>query len=56
LQDGGGRLTVLIAATGEVVADHVLLAAGEASIIDAHYGGARPAAPARKIRPRKPAE
>jgi len=56
LQAGAGRLTVFVEATGEVVADHPLLAAGQASILDAHYGGARPLAPARKVRPRKPAE
>ncbi len=56
LQVGAGRVTVFIAATGEVVAEHPLLAAGEASIVDAHYGGARPTVPARKIWPRKPAE
>lgn len=56
VQASAGRLTVVIAATGEVVADHPLLAAGEASIIDAHYGGTRPGTPARKVRPRKPAE
>ena len=56
LQAGAGRLTVFIAATGELVAEHPLLAAGGASIVDAHYGGARPAVPARRIKPRKPAE
>ena len=56
VQAGAGRVTVFIAVTGEVVAEHPLLPAGEASILDEHYGGARPAAPARKIRPRKPAE
>lgn len=56
VQAGAGRVTVFIAATGEVVAEHPRLAAGEASILDEHYGGARPTIPARKIRPRKPAE
>jgi hypothetical protein len=56
LQAGAGRLTAFIAATGELVADHPLLPAGEASILDEHYGGTRPAVPARKIRPRSPAE
>jgi len=56
LQVGAGRLRMFVEATGEVVADHPLLAAGEASILDEHYGGARPLAPARKVRPRKPAE
>ena len=56
LQAGAGRLTMFVAVTGQVVADHPLLAAGESSILDEHYGGARPLAPARKVRPRKPAE
>jgi transposase len=53
---GAGRLTVIVAATAEIVAEHPLLAAGEASILDEHYGGPRPNAPARKVRPRTPAE
>ena len=56
LQAGAGRLTMFVAVTGQVIADHPLLAAGESSILDEHYGGARPLAPARKVRPRKPAE
>ena len=56
LQAGAGRLTMFVAVTGQVVADHPLLAVGESSILDEHYGGARPLAPARKVRPRKPAE
>ena len=51
MQAGAGRVTVFIAATGEVVAEHPRLAAGEASILDEHYGGARPTIPARKIQP-----
>ena len=56
VQVGAGRLTVLRTTTGELVADHRLVAAGETSIVDEHYGGARPAVPARKLRPAKPAE
>jgi len=56
LQAGAGRLTVFVQATGDIVAEHRLLAAGGASILDEHYGGARPLAPARKVRPTKPAE
>jgi len=41
--------------TGEVVADHAVVAPGEASVVDAHYRGARPK-PRRAIRPRTPAE
>ena len=36
---------------GEVVAEHLLVAPGEASIHDDHYGGPRPA-PRRAVRPR----
>jgi transposase len=53
---GAGRLTVVVATTGEIVAEHPLLAAGQASILDEHYGGPRPNAPARKVRPRTEAE
>jgi transposase len=52
----GDRLTVIVAGTGEVVAEHPLLAPGEASIADEHYGSTRPAVPARAIRPRTVAE
>ena len=56
LEAGAGRLMVIVADTGEIVAEHPLLPAGQASILDAHYGGPRPNAPARRIRPRTPAE
>jgi len=42
-------------ATGGVVAEHVLVAPGEASVRDDHYGGPRPA-PRRAVRPRTAAE
>src|SRR6185503_11881471 len=35
---------------GEVIAEHRLVAPGEASILDDHYGGPRPA-PQRAVRP-----
>jgi transposase len=38
--------------TGEVVAEHALVAPGESSIADAHYGSARPDKPRRAPRPR----
>jgi hypothetical protein len=38
-------------AAGEMVAEHVLVAQGEASILDEHYGGPRPA-PRRAVRPK----
>jgi hypothetical protein len=52
----GTRVLVLDTGTGEVHAEHPLLAPGEASVLDEHYGGARPAAPVRAIRPRSAAE
>jgi transposase len=41
---------------GEVVAEHMLVAPGEVSLLDDHYGGPRPAAPRRAVRPRTVAE
>jgi hypothetical protein len=40
---------------GEMVAEHMLVAPGEAAILDEHYGGPRPA-PRRAVRPRTSAE
>jgi transposase len=51
----GGRLLITDLATGQVVADHAPVAPGEASILDDHYGGPRPA-PRRAVRPRTEAE
>jgi hypothetical protein len=50
LVQAGGRL-LIAEATGEVVADHALVAPGEASVLDAHYDGPRPA-PSRGPRPK----
>ena len=50
-----GRLLVIVPGTGEVVAGHILVAPGEASVLDEHYGGPRPA-PRRAVRPRTAAE
>jgi len=47
----GDRLLLVNPATGEVIADHLVVPPGEASISDAHYGGARPT-PRRSLRPR----
>src|SRR5260370_1076441 len=41
--------------TGQVVAEHILVAPGEASVLDEHYGGPRPA-PRRAGRPTTAAE
>lgn len=51
----GSRLVIFDAATGLVHAEHALVGPGEASILDEHYGGPRPA-PRRAIRPRTVAE
>jgi transposase len=50
-----GRLLVIVTGSGEVVAEHTLVAPGEASVLDAHYGGPRPA-PRRAVRPKTVAE
>jgi Mu transposase-like protein len=55
LRAGDGRLLMIVAGTGEVVAEHVLVAPGEASVRDEHYGGPRPA-PRRAVRPKTAAE
>ena len=55
LRTDDGRLLAIVAGSGEVVAEHVLVAPGEASVRDEHYGGPRPA-PRRAVRPKTPAE
>jgi hypothetical protein len=50
-QDG----MVLVVFLGEIIARHVLVAPGETSIADEHYGGPRPM-PARAVRPKTTAE
>jgi transposase len=52
---GTGRVLIVDRHTGEVIADHVVVAPGESSVTDEHYGGARPK-PRRAIRPRTVAE
>ncbi|WP_122263792.1 IS21 family transposase [Ornithinimicrobium cerasi] len=52
----GTRVLILDPGTGEVHAEHPLVAPGEASVLDEHYGGPRPATPVRAIRPRSAAE
>jgi hypothetical protein len=51
-----GRLDVIVPGTGELLATHPLVAPGEASVLDEHYGGARPASPPRAVRPKTAAE
>ena len=54
LVQNGGRL-LISEPTGEVVADHPLTTPGEASVLDAHYDGPRPA-PSRGPRPKTATE
>jgi hypothetical protein len=49
-------LMVLEPVTGEVFAEHTLVAPGETSIVDDHYGGPRPDKPRQAARPRTQAE
>jgi hypothetical protein len=56
LRCGEGRLLVIEPSTRAVIADHALVAPGEASVLDDHYGGPRPAVPARAVRPKTVAE
>lgn len=49
-------LQVVVPVTGEIVAEHGLVAPGETSILDAHYGGPRPDTPRRAPRPRTASE
>ncbi len=53
---GSDVVTILMPATGEVLAEHPLMAPGQVSVLDAHYGRPRPNAPARKVTPRTAAE
>ena len=53
---GPTGVTIVAPGTGEVLAEHPLMAPGEASVLDAHYGRSRPNAPARKLTPRSTAE
>lgn len=56
LRSGEGRILVVEPATGAVVADHALVAPGEASVLDEHYGSTRPAVPPRAVRPKTATE
>lgn len=49
-------LRVIEPLTGEIHAEHTLVAPGETSIVDDHYGGPRPDKPRRAARPRTQAE
>lgn len=56
LRTDDGRLLVILTPAGQVVAEHTRVAPGEASVRDEHYGGPRPATPARALRPKTAAE
>jgi transposase len=49
-------LRVVEPLTGEVHAEHALVAPGETSILDGHYGGPRPDTPRRAARPKTKVE
>jgi hypothetical protein len=51
-----GRVQVIEPFTGEVLAEHRLVAPGETSIIDDHYGSSRPDKPRRAARARTTTE
>jgi Mu transposase, C-terminal domain len=51
-----GRLLAVLTSTGEIVAEHMLVAPGEASVRDEHYAGPRPDTPRRAVRPKTAAE
>ncbi len=53
---GSSGVTILTPGTGEVLAEHPLMAPGEASVLDEHYGRPRSSTPARKVTPRTQAE
>jgi len=52
----GNSIRVLEPFTGEIAAEHQLVAPGETSIADEHYGSVRPDKPRRAPRPRTVAE
>jgi hypothetical protein len=55
LRTDDGRLLVICDSSGAVVAEHTMVAPGETSVRDEHYGGPRPA-PQRAVRPKTTAE
>jgi transposase len=50
------RLLAIMTADGKIVAEHMLVAPGEVSVRDEHYGGPRPDTPRRAVRPGTAAE
>lgn len=53
---GPTGVTIVAPGTGEVLAEHPLMAPGEASVLDAHYNRPRPNRPQRKVTARSAAE
>lgn len=51
----GGKVRIVDTTVGEFVAEHVPVPPGEASVLDEHYGGPRPA-PRRAVRPKTEVE
>jgi transposase len=51
-----GRVAITESFTSEVVAEHTLVAPGETSIVDEHYGSSRPDTPRRAPRAKTPVE
>ena len=56
LRADDGRLLAIMTGDGRVVAEHVLVAPGGASVRDEDYGGPRPDTPRRAVRPGTAAE
>jgi hypothetical protein len=56
IEAGDGQVRVVEPMTGELVAKHALVAPGETSIADEHYGSSRPDRPRRAARPRTATE
>ena len=55
LRSGEGRL-VIVDTGGMVLGKHRLVAPGQVSVLDAHYGSTRPVVPARAVRPKTATE
>lgn len=51
-----GQVRVIKPATGELLAEHRLVAPGQTSVVDEHYGSTRPDRPRRAPRPRSQTE
>ena len=56
IEAGDGRIRWSNRSPARCVAEHALVAPGETSILDEHYGGPRPDRPRRAVRPRTATE